>query len=81
VAPALGNLSNLSVDAALYLSIHGGRVANAHGCNASWVRAPASAIFLRFIFSNRYRVSDTEGLKMVCVTLWNLLQPRMSAVL
>jgi len=26
-------------------------------------------------------VSGTEGIKIVCVTLWNLLRPAMSAVL
>jgi len=33
---------------------------------------PASATFLRFVFSTLI-VSRTEGLKMVCVTLQNLL--------
>jgi len=53
--------------------IHDGRVANALGCNA---RGHISEIY--FLESIQ---SLAEGLEMVCVTLWNLLRPAMSAVL
>jgi len=64
------------------LSIHGGRVANALGCNARGDGfVPRPRRYFLDLFSRIDLVSGTEGHKMVCVTLWNLLRPAMSAVL
>jgi len=57
-------------------------VANALGCNARGhgIAAQPWRYFLD-LFSRIETVSGLEVLKMICLTLWNLLKPAMSAVL
>jgi len=56
-------------------SIHGGRVISTLGCNARGHGfAAQNRRYFWDLFSWIDTVSGTEGLKMVCVTLWNLMQ-------